>query len=1061
MLRRIIAGVLVCLTMGALAGMAYAQANVATATLRGAVSDPSKALVVGATVTARSVDRGVSRQATTNGTGEYQIPLLNPGVYEVTVTATGFATNIAKNVTLTVGQIAIHDIQLGLGDVEQSYVVATEPPLIEPERSQQANTIEKKQIENLPNLTRDFREYIYTLPGVVNTDIVRLQYSRSSQQRNSGFSIGGGTGQLNYVTVDGGENEVGTGGLRIRNLSVEAIQEFQVNRNAFAAEFGFTTGTAINVVSRSGTNQWHGSAYAFFRSQHFSARSPFDFGPTRATDQQLTPGFTLSGPIAKSKAFFFTSYEAFKQDEPRFRTYASANDALYGPTAEQQAYFNTLTTGPLATDQTRRIAGFLQAALAPSGFAETRALLRSNEGTFILPSRAHNWSTRVDYEHSATDSFNGRFTFSDGNRSNMSYNNLDALSNMIREKDRDYSAVGTWNHIFGEGLYNQLRVQYVKNLYEQLPRTVDTPSITIQGVINLGQPFYAAPTTYKQNRYQFDDTLAWARGGHNFKFGVSYRPVTFDHLLPVGFQGVFQFTGGLPLATTLPAADRAALTGGLAPPAATVLTSIQSYNLGLPLAWVQVFGNPRLEGIQNSLGFFEQDSWKATPRLTLNYGLRVDYEGVPKPLSSRIYVAPRFGFAWDALGDGKTILRGGGGMFYAPTTIQVYDIAGVFNAQEDHYIAMARTIEDGAQSSVAAWRLGRALGKLPLTSLSQADAERLGLIIAPGQQGRRVGRTIDNFQNPYTIQASLGVSRLLAKNTTLEVAYQFYRGVHLPLGAEGNYRETGRAIQVPGSDQGYLFGPELARIDPTVSALIQIASWGTSTYHGMTSSLSQRMSRLVQFTANYTYSKSIDDGASYPAVASASFPTRRFLERGVSDFDVRHNFVFQGVFDSPFQRGAGRPWYERAFADVSLSPIVTMRSGFPFTVFIGADVNRDTALGDRPFYAPRNSGRGANFISTNLRLNKRLYLGGNAGEGLRVELIAEASNLFNRTNFLRVNDAVCGDARTMGAVNGCELRFLTGPFNFRGQEDLPATSPLGFTGAAPGRQLQLGLKIAF
>lgn len=397
-------------------------------------------------------------------------------------------------------------------------------------------------------------------------------------------------------------------------------------------------------------------------------------------------------------------------------------------------------------------------------------------------------------------------------------------------------------------------------------------------------------------------------------------------------------------------------------------------------------------------------------------------------------------------------------MFYAPTTIQVYDIAGVFNAQEDHYIAMARTIEDGVQSSVAAWRLGRTLGKLPLTSLSQADAQALGLVIAPGQQGRRVGRTIDNFQNPYTFQASLGVSRLLTRDTTLEVAYQFYRGVHLPLGAEGNYRETGRSIQIPGSDQGYLFGPEVARIDPTISALIQIASWGTSTYHGMTSTLTKRMSRLAQFSANYTYSKAIDDGASYPAVANASFPTRRFLERGVSDFDVRHNFVAQGVFDSPFQRGAGRPWYSRALADFSLSPIVTMRSGFPFTVFIGADVNRDTALGDRPFYAPRNSGRGANYISTNLRLNKRLYLG---GEGVRVELIAEAANLFNRTNFLRVNDAVCGDARTLGAVNGCELRFLTGPFNFRGDETLPQTSPLGFTGAAPGRQIQFGLKVAF
>src|SRR5262249_41515398 len=219
----------------------------------------------------------------------------------------------------------------------------------------------------------------------------------------------------------------------------------------------------------------------------------------------------------------------------------------------------------------------------------------------------------------------------------------------------------------------------------------------------------------------------------------------------------------------------------------------------------------------------------------------------------------------------------------------------------------------------------------------------------------------------------------IARDLTVDLAYQFYRGIHLPIGVESNYREDGTSV-------GFFFGPRLVPLDPTIGSRIAYGSFGNSVYHGLTASVTKRYTRLVQFTANYTYSKSIDDFLDFGGggASSAFLPTRRFLDRGLSVFDLRHNFVANGVFDSPFKRGEGQPWYSRVLSDLTVSPIVFLRSGFPFTLYLGTDVNGDSNASDRPFYVPRNSGIGPKFYSTNLRLNKRFYFQrSSSNEGLR------------------------------------------------------------------------------
>lgn len=328
------------------------------------------------------------------------------------------------------------------------------------------------------------------------------------------------------------------------------------------------------------------------------------------------------------------------------------------------------------------------------------------------------------------------------------------------------------------------------------------------------------------------------------------------------------------------------------------------------------------------------------------------------------------------------------------------------------------------------------MGKLPFTALTEADIRALGLSTGPRLNNRRIAdRDPVSYVNPYSVQAGLAIQHQLAADLGVEVAYQFYRGVHLPRSYEGNYRESGACAQ---NHPQCAYGPQYVRIDPTIAQQIIHTSSGNSHYHGMTMSLTKRFSNHFQFQSNYTFSKTIDDVFDFSGVGTAPFPTRGFLDRSISSFDIRHNFVASGVFSSPFENAALR--------DFTLSPIVFVRSGVPFNLFLGASVNGDQNTTDRPVYASRNSGIGPNFRGVNMRLGRRVKF---ADKGF-VEFIVESTNLFNRINYLRVNDVI-----------GVATPLLLGPYNVKGDRTLAPTAPLGFTAAFPARQFQFGLKLGF
>jgi hypothetical protein len=698
-----------------------------------------------------------------------------------------------------------------------------------------------------------------------------------------------------------------------------------------------------------------------------------------------------------------------------------------------------LRSGLNATDNTRRIAEELQDALTTANYATTMQLLHESEGQFTAPSRKYNWTTRLDYHRGERDFINGRFTLAREDNDQLRIDNAEAPSNGVIETLADYTAVGSWNHIFNDRLVNELRVQFAHNDYRQISRAPGSGQIVIAGLLNYGR-LGTLPFVIKQKRYQFEDILNWRRGSKDFKFGVSYRPVDTLVLTEIGFQGTFTFAAGLPLANALSTSDLGSLTGPLAPPADTALTSLQAFNLGIPSLWQQGFGNPDFPAWQQNLGNFAQVTWKLKPGLTLNLGTRLNYDGEPQPLDRNFSISPRLGFAWDPFGKGETVIRGGFGTFFAPAGLQVL-LAATLLDDNQFIISQTRSLQGGAQSSQALWAHGVSLGKLPFSQLTEQDIRTFGIIPLPGQPNRRLTRAADDYNNPYTVQASLGFSQQLGRDIALDVSFLMYHGVHLPVAIEGNYRESGALVTVPGMPGSDLFGPGLERIDPAIAQIVVHSAEGNSIYYGMTASVVKKFARNFYFRTSYTYSKAIDDTTDFNGGLTPYLPTRRFLERGLSSFDLRHNFVASGSFASPFDKGHN--WTTRALANITLSPIITLRSGFPFNLFIGRDVNGDLNTTDRPFYAPRNSGVGENFYSVDLRLSKLIYFGPNA-EGPRLEFNVEAVNLFNRVNYLRVNDVVCGTTSQPGFINGCDPKFLTGPFNFRGVPGLPPTAPLAF-----------------
>jgi hypothetical protein len=1062
---------------------ASAQVDYSTGTLRGTITDPQGAVVSEATVTVTNPATGVTKTAKTGSDGAYRVPALPPGTYQITIDARGFSKEVAKGVEVSVGQILIYDGHMKVGSTTETVEVGADSvPLIETEQTQQANTINQLQVTELPNINHNITQAVYTLPGVVNADAPRAQNPGFTGFGTTGFSIGGSNGRNNLSTIDGGENEYGTGQYRVTTIPQDTIQEYQVNRNGFAAEFGFTDGSAINIVTKSGGNQFHGGAYGYFQDHNTSAQNFFNGieGLPAAYSQNIYTGFTAGGPVKKDKLFFFLAYEYRNLNNP---DYTNANilkaPTVVGPSAAQTAYVNALKTSgnPFLIG----FANGITPGLTPLNNPALNKILTAENGTFINPFRYHNTLLRFDAQPNTNNSLNLRLEYS---HDDNSAGNPDASGLFTR----DFSILTTWNHTFSPSLLNQVLVQVVpKNVANNVPNPFQGVNFSLGnlnagnlgGTSSFGSPSLV-PYLAHQKRYQFEDNLTWNHGKHTFKMGASMRLADYTVQDNLWFNNEFDFKDGvIPLISLAPAAVQAQLVGfnlthgfPATGPANTNLSAPQSFAFGVPADVLAGFNNPIWTGWGKYFGSYVQDSWKINSRLTMNAGVRFDSDAEPPPLSTSFYASPRLGFAWDPFGDQKTVIRAGGGIYVAPVDVLIPSYGSLLDGS-GRYINEVLDILSPTNPQVAQlWGLGLAKGELPFGHLTPADFAAVGInTVTPGAL---VAYGVSpNYKNPYTVQGSLSIDHQLGKSYSLEIGYNMYHGVHLQMPLETGYNQVNPGSPLcatvfkafPGCTDitgGPLYIPNSGQLQHTTYESI-----GSSSYNGLTTSLTKRYSHGLQFQVNYTWSKSIDNVIDFASFQNWFRPSMLNLFRATSVFDIPHALVANAVYTTPFKPGTGN-FFNSLLADITLAPIFSWHSGLPFSVRTpslanGIALDSNYAM---PFTSSRDNNRGPAYASTDLTFRKSFFI--NRDRGVRVEFSATGTNIFNRVNFTKVSDQFdINGIPPNGIVQTADgpLNLLTGPYTglhgVKPTSPGQVTQPLFFSAADVARQIQFGLKLAF
>src|SRR5215510_10563605 len=413
---------LIALSLGALP--ALAQARSSSADLTGTVSDKSKSPVPGATVVATNIATGLARNGVTDSNGDYRIPLLPPGVYEVKIQINGFNTQIKKGITLTVGEIFPLNFEVSREGAIDSVAIETDQPLVEPERTHQSSTITQRPINNLPINGRNFLDFAKLTPGV-NDESPAVTSVQVTALTTSGLSFSGQNGRANTVQIDGVDNNDIIGNGVRPTISQEAVNEFQINRNAYNAEFGRAAGGIINIVSKSGTNQFHGNVYNYFRNERLDGRNVFAQSLQKDPPfKRNQPGFTFGGPIKKDKIFFFTAYEGLIRRESTFTTILS-DPTILQPTAAQMGQ-------PGQQDLIAALIGSgspafvlqgqqLQRALttSPTTNRNTFNLLSGSTGVFPIAQTSSTGSVRLDYGLNEQDFLFLRYSLTNDSQHNV------------------------------------------------------------------------------------------------------------------------------------------------------------------------------------------------------------------------------------------------------------------------------------------------------------------------------------------------------------------------------------------------------------------------------------------------------------------------------------------------------------------------------------------------------------------------------------------------------------------------------------------------------------------
>ena len=973
----------------------HAQSQAAGGTIEGRITDETNAAIPGAAVVIRNTATGATRETSTDESGLYRAPLLPVGPYEVTASVSGFATTRRTSLTLTIGQVLTADLTLKIASGQEELTVTADAPVLEVARTHQASTVGARAVANLPVNGRNFIDFALTTPGVTR-DV-----------RQGDISFAGQRGTLNSLVIDGADNNntffgqtlgrTGSGRAPYQ-FSQDAVQEFQVNRNAYSAEYGRAGGAVINVVTKSGTNEFHGSAFEFFRHEKLNAnsysnktRNPI---PDRARYRFDQFGGSLGGPIVKDKAFFFVSYDGQRNTIP--------NPVDFG-----------VPVASLPTD------------------AETLA------GLARLEAKAADWErkqdqnvliAKIDYQLAAAHRITLRYNHQNFTGQGFEFTgSTRAFEGSGDSLVRTRTLNGSLTSVLRPTFFNEFRVQYAR---DNEPGTANStlPQADVrhngQTVLVIGQNSFS-PRETTIERMQVADTITWVRGRHTFKAGADVNRDEIKNLFPGNFAGVYLFN------------------------------TVASFNRGIPNGsgerYTQAFAGPDTTGPETNpditeYAAFVQDEWKVRRNLTLSMGLRYDLQSFAKPqvrnpdaqlaaagidtsflATDKNNVAPRLGVAWNAGRD--TVVRAGYGLFYGRTPSIM-----VGTAHSNNGINVQTITLSGAQ--------------VPATLVYPA---RLEAIPTGAAAARPTIFVFDrDYENPEVHQASAGIEHALRDDLAIGASFLHVAGRSLQRSRDFNVgTPVPTAIAVQGGGSVTIDQFPTTRPFSNFDRIIRFESTAESTYNGLTLEVRRPFRGRLQASLSYTLGKVEDTKPDATAVVPgsttddakhASNPANFDADRAPGDNDQRHRVVFSGVWDMGYANEAGGIT-GALLGNWSLSWIASASSGQPYSRLIANDVNRDGNARNDIVPGGRNAERLPNAYVVDLRLARRIGIGGRA----KLEIIGEAFNLLNSTN-------IFAQRSTFLSFTG---GVLVPQANFG--DDLPPPPGAG----DPQRIVQLALKASF
>ncbi len=1039
-----------------LASLCGLQGQTNSGSIRGVVYDQTMAVIPDVTVTAIDEQRGVERETVSSRVGEYVFTLLEPGTYSLSFAAENFAPLTVEGFELLVGEASTFSPQLSLASADLEVVILADEArsAIEPERVQQSDHIDAVQIQNLPINRRDYLDLALLTPGVVDTNYVAEDRDfRIAATPQSGLGIGGTNGRGNTFMIDGLDNTYNSGTVR-SSISQEAVREFQVNRNSYSVEQGGAPGGTVNIVTKSGGNDLHGGLFGTVRNRRFQSRNFFDPGKAPYTRSQAGAGF--GGPVEKNRTFYYTAYERLDRHESQIVPLLSDRSFLTSLTPSQQALADTLlAAGPPVL---RPFVSQLAAGLTPGNYPEVVQMFEENSGVFPFSEQRQQFLARLDHTFSDGHSVFLRGNWTGNDRQNTRFGSLTARSRGqdVIAKDFGLAFGDTW--VISPQWVSETRVGAGYQDHGVYPTDPFGPSIDINGFGNFGRDLLL-PVRVVERAFELRQNFVRVSGRQTLKFGVDYNPIRDWVQSEIFFGGRFTFGEAIPLSAVIDQAGAAAglpgvsqlvkgalLGAGLGQLAASVdapISSLQAFLLGLPTTYQQGFGDPYWTGWVHRTNLFIEDSIRVTPKFLLSLGLRHELELKTRFPRDYNNFGPRMGFAWSP--NLKTVVRGGYGFYYSRIDGQVAYINELLGDKEQSFqifipLTGFSNIVSGLTgqplTSAEIYQTLRSRGVIGQRAIVPEDLAVHGIQPSRGYPLRVGFRVVDDMVNPYSQQGSFEIQREIG-GYALSAGYNYNRGVHLvrPLDLNifqaGTNAATGRPI--PGFH------------NPLILQDNAYGSWGRSFYHAMIVQLKKRFSDGFTISAHHTWSKTIDENTDYNSSFQPHLQWDARNELALSHFHRGHRFVAHAVAQSPWKTAKGRGFGHNLLADFTLSGIVLARSGAPFNLSSGYD-----SVGDRhtdthrPFGLGRNVGTGPSFFGFDMRLTRTFSL----GESLDLQVIAEAFNLLNRTNFKTVN----------GNVGQLALEDV--PDAPKGRLG-PVTEPYSFTSAFDPRQFQFTLRLNF